>query len=385
MKLTPEEKVKLILEAIVISVITIIVIFGLFQSAVLVFEKIPDAYAEALSIKGWIQAVLQPPSLYGSIFSLLLCVLIVSLTVLWRLSRRRRRFEIQDIIEGLVIIAEGNYDYRIEGTQSEDLIKVVDSIHYLVDSTVEAMEEEKRLEKSKEELITNVSHDLRTPLTAIIGYLGLVESKQYKSQEDMEKYVSIAYQKSLQMQSLVNDLFEYTQVSQSKSTYESHTFDLLKLLEQVAAEYELESHQEGMAITIDANRSSMFMKGDPERLVRVFTNIISNAFKYGKGGDQIKIKAKYTKQNIFITIANNGEPISKKSLEDVFERFYRVEKSRHDESGSGLGLAISKSIVEGHGGKISADIVDGWTCFKIILPVRHSESEKLDHHRNETC
>lgn len=372
MHLSTQEKIKLVLEAIVVSVLTLFLIFALFQMVLFFFSRMPESLAGNPIIQEIVHSATQPQPVYVEIFVMILIAVIVMITVLWRLSRRRRRFEMYHIIEGLVVIANGNYSYRIEDIQSEDLKEVVHSIHFLIDNTVEAMEEERRIEESKEELVTNVSHDLRTPLTSIIGYLGLIESGQYKSQEDLEKYVTIAYQKSLQMQSLVNDLFEYSQVSHGAADFESNTFDLVQLMEQLIAEYELESRNQGVKIEIKSNRPVIYMKADSKKLVRVFTNIISNALKYGGDGDQIEITLEHRRTNVFIRIANNGRPISKKALNNVFERFYQAEKSRTDEQGAGLGLAIAKNIIEKQGGKISADVTGGWTHFDINLPLRNS-------------
>lgn len=375
MHLSTQEKIKLVLEAIVVSILTLFMIFALFQMILFFFSRMPERIAEKPIVQEIITSATQPQSVYVEIFVIILIAVIVILTVLWRLSRRRRRFEMYHIIEGLVVIANGNYSYRIEGIQSEDLKEVVRSIHFLVDSTVEAMEEERRIEQSKEELVTNVSHDLRTPLTSIIGYLGLIESGQYKNQEELKKYVNIAYQKSLQMQALVSDLFEYSQVSHGTAGFENSTFDLVQLMEQLVAEYELESKNQGIEIGIQSNRPAIYMKADSKKLVRVFTNIISNALKYGGDGDQIKIILEYRRTHVFIRIANNGRPISKKALNNIFERFYQAEKSRTNEQGAGLGLAIAKTIIEKQGGKISADVAGGWTHFDINLPLRSSVTD----------
>ena len=132
----------------------------------------------------------------------------------WRIFRRYRQMQLRHIISELHYIAEGNYDHRIPFELRGDLNRIITSINGLVDSTVAAIAEERRIEQSKDELITNVSHDIRTPLTSIIGYLGLIEDQQYHSKEDLLKYTHIAYIKAKQMKSLVEDLFEYTKVRQ---------------------------------------------------------------------------------------------------------------------------------------------------------------------------
>lgn len=135
------------------------------------------------------------------------------IVVYWRLIRRYRQMQLRHVIEELHYIADGHFDHRIPFVVKTDLQKVIDSINALVDSTVASMEEERQIEQSKDDLITNVSHDIRTPLTSIIGYLGLLKSSELN--EDQTKYIQIAYDKALQMKALAEDLFEYTTLRSS--------------------------------------------------------------------------------------------------------------------------------------------------------------------------
>jgi len=240
----------------------------------------------------------------------------------------------------------------------------------LVDSTVEAMEEERRIEQTKDELITNVSHDIRTPLTSIIGYLGLVEEGRYQSNDQAYNYVHTAYKKSRQMKVLVDDLFEYTTVRQASTSLDVIEFDMIQLLEQLAIDFQIEAKTVGITIEINASVDKYMMQGDSEKLVRVFSNLLSNALKYGKDGQRIAIELEpLTNEQVQIIIKNDGKKIPDDALEQLFERFYRAESSRSQEAAStGLGLAIAKSIVELHSGTITAETDDKWTAFIIELP-----------------
>ena len=174
-------------------------------------------------------------------FVLPIFLLVDAAVLYWRLIRRYHQMQLRHIISELHYIADGNYNHRIPFELSGDLAKVVTSINGLVDSTVAAIEDERRIEKSKDELITNVSHDIRTPLTSIIGYLGLIEDRQFHSQEDLLKYTHTAYVKAKQMKLLVDDLFEYTKVRQPSVPIHTTTFDMAQLIEQLAADFELEA------------------------------------------------------------------------------------------------------------------------------------------------
>jgi signal transduction histidine kinase len=311
---------------------------------------------------------------WGKFVIPLFCIIDIAV-LYWRLIRRYRQMQLRHIISELHFIADGNYDHRIPFELSGDLAKVVTSVNGLVDSTVAAIEDERKIEKSKDELITNVSHDIRTPLTSIIGYLGLIEDRQYHNEEDLLKYTHTAYVKAKQMKILVDDLFEYTKVRQPSVPINAIHFDMAQLIEQLAADFELEASKNGMSIHVNAQPASLKMDGDTEKLVRVFNNLLSNALKYGKGGKQIVIDVEKVGTEAVISVRNDGPSIPKKSLDQLFDRFYRVEESRSQETGgTGLGLAIAQSIVALHGGYIYATSDNQWTSFIIHLPLKRNQS-----------
>ncbi|CAI3465951.1 sensor histidine kinase [Enterococcus cecorum] len=306
----------------------------------------------------------------GRNFLIPIFLVIDALVLYWRLHRRYKQMQLHHIISELHYIAEGNYDYRIPFELKGDLNRIIQSINGLVDSTMMAIEEERKIEQSKDELITNVSHDIRTPLTSIIGYLGLIEDKQYHSEEELLKYTHTAFMKAKQMKSLVEDLFEYTKVRQSSVPIYYITFDMVQLVEQLAVDFELEAAKKGIEIIVQANQKQIMMEGDTEKIVRVFNNLISNALKYGKGATQIVVELEQISQEVIITVKNNGQMIPQKSLEQLFDRFYRVEESRSQETGgTGLGLAIAQSIIALHGGYIYAKSNPEWTSFIMHLPI----------------
>ena len=318
----------------------------------------------------------------GRNFVIPLFIIIDVLIVFWRLIRRYRQMQLRHIINELHYIANGNYDYRIPFELRGDLSKVVDSINGLVDSTVAAIEDEREIEKSKDELITNVSHDIRTPLTSIIGYLGLIEDGQYQNNDEILKYTSIAYKKAKQMKSLVEDLFEYSKVRQPSVPVNTVSFDMVQLLEQLAADFELEAKKKNIQIQVETKENQLIMDGDTEKLVRVFNNLITNALKYGTEANKIVIEIEKAKNEAVVTVKNNGISIPREALDQLFDRFYRVDGSRSQEiSGTGLGLAIAQNIVNLHGGYIYAQSNDDWTSFIIHLPLYKNQVKPIsDNH-----
>ncbi|WP_368645596.1 sensor histidine kinase [Alkalibacterium putridalgicola] len=372
MQLTRKERWRLAFEAVVTAGIIFLCYFAvyeIFRWFVVTFQDVFDEFW----FFGNVVEDIGNQELWGlTPLVFLFLTLIAAVAIYWRLKRRYRQYELKHIIKELHYIAQGNYDHRIRGSYSGDIGKVVESIHVLVDSTVEAMEEERRIEQSKDELITNVSHDIRTPLTSIIGYLGLIEENRYGSEEQAKKYVHTAYEKAKQMKVLVDDLFEYTTVRQTAVPLEFVTFDMIQLLEQVAIDFELEAQKKGREIQISSSQKQIMMRADTEKVVRVFHNLLSNALKYGKGGTLVQIKVRKEGSNVIVSVKNNGETLPKEAIEQLFERFYRAETSRSQETaGTGLGLAIAQSIVELHHGTITARVEEGWTVFDVVLPMNN--------------
>lgn len=306
------------------------------------------------------------------------------LVVYWRLIRRYHQMQMWHVIGELHFIADGHLEHRINLRVNRDLQRVIDSVNTLVDSTVRSMDEERKIEKSKDELITNVSHDLRTPLTSIIGYLGLIEDQQYQTRDELTKYTHTAYVKAQQMKVLVEDLFEYTKVRQTSTPITKTTFDMEQMLEQLAASFELEAQKKGMQINVRCHPTPLMMEADTEKLGRVFNNLLANALKYGKGANQITLEAEKIGQEAIIKVSNDGQQIPSDSLSQLFDRFYRVEASRSQETGgTGLGLAISQSIIALHGGYIYADSTPELTSFVIHLPLKLGQPVKADTHHSQ--
>ncbi|AEB93960.1 MAG: HAMP domain-containing sensor histidine kinase [Lactobacillus johnsonii] len=293
-----------------------------------------------------------------------------AIVVYWRLIRRYRQMQLRHVIDELHYIADGHFDHRIPFVVKTDLQKVIDSINALVDSTVASMEEERQIEQSKDDLITNVSHDIRTPLTSIIGYLGLLKSSELN--EDQTKYIQIAYDKALQMKALAEDLFEYTTLRSSTNNKLVLTpLHVNSMLEQVAAGFELEAEKKNIAFNVVTRPRDLVIDADAKMIVRMLNNLISNALKYGRGATEINLIAnKVNNEFVELRVENNGEQIPKKSLQKIFDRFYRVESSRNLKTGgTGLGLAITKSIVDLHGGNIKCQSTAELTSFIIQLPL----------------
>lgn len=376
MKLTGREKSSLILE----GVITVILLLLLNMAIVVIIQDVIQSNPGVNSGIFMIKQSLRVGPLQAQIWSyqriLIVFLLAVDVWVVWwRLRRRYHLYQMNHIIAELHYIAQGHLDHRIPFRLKGNQQHVITSVNALVDSAVQSMDDERKIEKSKDELITNVSHDLRTPLTSIIGYLGLIEDKQYRNEEDILKYTHTAYEKAKQMKNLVDDLFEYTKVQQHGAPVNIMQIDLNQLLEQLTASFELEAQHRGIEITSSVIPNPLMIEADPEKLGRVFNNLVANAFKYGNGASYIKVDARQENDQVVVKVSNDGTPIPEKSIDHLFERFYRAEASRSRETGgTGLGLAIVKSIVDLHHGTVGVTSNEDETAFIVTLPLRQKDN-----------
>lgn len=368
MRLTRSERSELVVEAI----ITMSLIFFLYLSALLIYRQAIDYKLNFFGLDTTLRHMLgltrQQIIVSVYIFSLASCVVAIFVTN-WRVKRRINQMKLAHILDYLKYIAQGHYEIRIPQTDLGEMDEVVSSINHLVDSTVKAIEEERKIEKSKDELITNIGHDIRTPLTSVIGYLGLIENQQYHSQEELARYAHVAYRKAQQMQSLVQDLFTYTATRQTTTEISPVQVQVLRFMEQLVADFELSAREKTIELRLDIRPKNLVASFDVDKMARVFHNLLSNALKYGIGAHYIELLAYQEEDYIYFKVKNDGQPLDQSELEDIFQRSYRADQSRSaNQPGTGLGLAIVRNIVELHHGRVYAEVEGKETIFTIEIP-----------------
>lgn len=232
-------------------------------------------------------------------------------------------------------------------------------------------EEQRSLMESqrKNDLITYLAHDLKTPLTSVMGYLNLLEEAPDMPIEQKAKYTHIALEKAQRLEGLIEEFFDITQYNLQNIFLEKEKLDLSYMLVQMAEEFYpiLSTHGNQIQLQIKEN---LELDADPERLARVFNNILKNAVAYSDPGTPIKIQAFQEKEQVVIIFENQGKDIPKEKLDRIFEKFFRMDNSRRSHTGgAGLGLAIAKEIVGLHGGTIEAASEDHRITFTVRLPI----------------
>lgn len=220
----------------------------------------------------------------------------------------------------------------------------------------------------KNDLIAYLAHDLKTPLTSVIGYLSLLSEASDMPEKQKEKYTGIALDKATRLEKLINEFFEITRYNLQQMELEEETIDLYYMLAQMTDEFYplLKAHGNTTELKVDED---IVIFGDSIKLARVFNNILKNAIAYSYPDSVIEIWTEGTAQEIQIYFRNKGKTIPGKKLNSIFEKFYRLDESRGTNTGgAGLGLAIAKEIVTLHGGKISAVSQREFTTFCVSLP-----------------
>lgn len=264
-------------------------------------------------------------------------------------------------------ISKGKLDYQIDIVGEDELAKVAQSIMHMENELKAQIEAQAKVEKSKNELITNVAHDLRTPLTSIIGYIGLVKAGNC-TEEEQQKYLNIAYQKSEKLKVMIEDLFQLTKLHQGHTVLEKSEVSLSNLLNQLIEELLPLANDKNIQIETYIDSQDTLLNVDIPKITRVFENLIENAIKYTASNETIYVELRSQKNKVYVAVSNPSEPISQEEINQFFERFYRADASRNSAGGSGLGLAIAKNIVQLHGGTIEAKYVRDLLCFMVMLP-----------------
>lgn len=226
-------------------------------------------------------------------------------------------------------------------------------------------------EQRKNDLVVYLAHDLKTPLTSVIGYLTLLRDENQISEELRDKYLSISLDKAERLEELINEFFEITRFNLSNNTLDYSRVNLTRMLEQLVYEFKPILAEKNLVCSLDAP-SNLKIKCDANKMLRVFDNLLRNAVNYSFDNTEISIYVQQKDPYITLTVTNHGNTIPEEKLEKIFQQFYRLDTARSSNSGgAGLGLAIAKEIVALHQGTISAQSANEITSIKVAIPAHH--------------
>lgn len=280
---------------------------------------------------------------------------------------------ISQLKKGVDEISKGNYDINIKCDVNNDISSLIDSFNDMVKKLLESEKLKAIYEENRKALIANISHDLKTPITSIQGYVETMVSKEDIPKETISKYHQIIYNNAIYMNKLIDDLFLFTKLDMEKLELKLENISIKAFMNDLMEEFKFElEDREIRFVYIEAMVNNPNVNIDGKRIQQIFSNIIGNAIKYGfEEETAISVKLYEKDEFVYIDIFNNGPGIPEDKLPYIFDRFYRVDYARtKDLISTGLGLAIAKELVEAHGGKITAvNKQNEGTCFTIMLPV----------------
>ncbi|MBQ3123684.1 MAG: HAMP domain-containing histidine kinase [Firmicutes bacterium] len=272
-------------------------------------------------------------------------------------------------------IADGDLSFDVLTSEdAEELAALCGSMEKIRKRLKENAAKELEIAEERSMLVASLSHDLRTPVTTIKGYVEGIKDGIADTPEKKAQYLDTIYSKTVVLERLVDNMSEYSELELGRMQYVFEFMDITAFLKDISEEYEVEVGEAGFSFESQLSEQPMQIVGDRNKLKRVLDNLVSNAMKYNKAGGTITLSQTTDGKGVFILVSDTGTGIEKADLAKVFDGFYRGDKARSNIKGNGLGLAIAKQIVESHKGKIwvKSEIGIG-TEFYIYIPLRDKE------------
>ncbi|MEH2950111.1 HAMP domain-containing sensor histidine kinase [Sporofaciens sp. JLR.KK001] len=307
------------------------------------------------------------------ILTVLIIIVLICIAITFAVANLHAKAEVRKSITATSVML---HDFMIEEKGNIDIFpKEYAEISVQMSEIKSTMQRHEQMLKEeasrKNDLIAYLAHDLKTPLTSVIGYLALLDEAQDMPIEQKTKYVNIALSKALHLEKLINEFFDITRYNLQQIDLEKESINLCHMLVQMTDEFYplLNAHGNQTEVCVDED---VTVYGDSMKLARVFNNILKNAIYYSYPDTTIKIWAESTDTDVWIYFCNKGKTIPAGKLNSIFEKFFRMDEARSTNTGgAGLGLAIAKEIITLHGGKITAESENESTTFRISLPVTH--------------
>lgn len=298
-------------------------------------------------------------------------IFIVIFTLIFLFSTRKIVRDLITLEQGLQFISEGNLDYRVPVNRQDELGRVASNINHMTEQLQLQMVKERELEKSKMDMITGISHDLRTPLTSIIGYIELLRTESFQDKAEYDRFIQNTHNKATHLKKLLDDLFEYTRLTSVDTQLDLKKVDLYQLLDQLLFEFEPLAQENGIHIDKEIGDAPVMACVDSDKIARAIDNLLMNALKYSLKPGTIHIRMSIRHEHITIKVENKGEPLTIEQKDKLFDRFYKVDYSRSSEgiqTGSGLGLSIARNIAELHQGTLTLQHTHNVFTFQLSLP-----------------
>ncbi|WP_408615442.1 vancomycin resistance histidine kinase VanS [Lutispora saccharofermentans] len=345
---------------------TVILLRFVIQKNFSVGDSIVQFLKNTLHLRENVALLIYRLIFYNNIEVITLIIILVFLVIIFKFSTSWFTKYFDEVSAGMDKLAEESDDEIILSPELDFMENKLNQIKNNLEKQKKAALD---AEQRKNDLVVYLAHDIKTPLTSVIGYLSLLDEAPDMPPEQKAKYVGITLEKAYRLEQLINEFFEITRFNLQTIVLNKEKINLLFMLQQMADEFypTLTPQEKQVSVNIP---DDLMLWGDADKLARVFNNILKNAIAYSYENSVIDISAKQQDKNIIITFTNQGNPIPQAKLETIFEKFYRLDSARSTNTGgAGLGLAIAQEIITVHGGTISVESNPENTTFTVKLPL----------------
>lgn len=359
-KIITNLRTNLLIKLIITLVLYTVAAPILFLLAYIVFSLIPWQGDEFLyQVATWFR---------GRIFLLFLGYILVGYVLIGIYYFSKPFSYLSEVLDSIESVY--NQDEELIQLSSPNLNQIESRMNQLKLSLRNSQRAAQEAEKRKNDLVAYLAHDLKTPITSVIGYLTLLRDEKEISPRLRQHYIDISLDKAQRLDDLINEFFEITRFNLSHISLEYSRVNLTRMLEQLVFEFKPMLTEKDLTCNLEAP-ADVIIYCDPDKLQRVFDNLLRNAVNYSYPSTQIQITLTVNETTATLIFENQGNTISQEKLDRIFEQFYRLDSSRASSSGgSGLGLAIAKEITELHNGTITAFSENEIIRFTVMLPVR---------------
>ena len=316
----------------------------------------------------------------NKVFMILFSLFIVNQVVhlIWLTHLEKRIFKpISQLQDGVKEIANGNYSVNLDNTTSNEIGFLIDSFNDMAGKLQENETLKQEYEENRKTLIANISHDLKTPIAAIQGYIEAIQDGVVTSPEKMDQYLQIINKNTVYINRLIDDLFLFSKLDMHQLEFQMESLPIRAFMADLMTEFSFELQEKGLNFQYsDDTEDDYCVLLDRKRIHQAIRNIIGNAVKYSSPAN-LRLETRLYKKEEFICldIRDNGPGIQADKLHRIFDRFYRIDSERtKDLMSTGLGLSIAKELLNAHGGKILVEsVVEEGSCFTLALPIHTEE------------
>ncbi|MGG0666990.1 HAMP domain-containing sensor histidine kinase [Lederbergia citrisecunda] len=354
-------------KSMLLSGISTFLIYKIFQ---LYYHTFPDYKGITFYIREVIRDI-------GDLNLFLLIFIPLAIYFFFLLTKRYSNY-FKKISSGIHHLANGDFTRHVEISSDDEFEDLAKEINMASRKLEEAIQRGDFSENSKDQLVVNLAHDLRTPLTSVLGYLDLILKDETLTKEQNRHFLKIAYTKSQRLERLIDELFEITRMNYGMLPVEKRSINLTDLLNQLKEELYPVFEKSHLIARMNSMPPHLPIFGDGDLIARVFENLMTNAIRYGFEGQYVDIKGFIDVDEVVVQVVNYGDSIPQDELPHLFDMFYTGDRARtHQEDSTGLGLFIAKNIVEQHNGTITVNSSIIRTIFEVRLPQENGKNEQF--------